>query len=304
MESVFTASTFRPEFVFSNLRGSIIDYVISSYTINMHLIKMYYWHPALQIHCSLVYNDIPDDRKYITLHKLQEPGIYHAKFVIVTTTEMLRLIIMTTNVTNQLVENCWNDYYIANLPLASTCSSTQNTALLTEFLKANKITLKKSLSCYRWNNLKARFLVSCPGLLSHAMCWKWYYSTPFDTVVIQTTTAMTNFDVRPIFDSRKCVFRAPKNFEKRKESDMSFFLLDLTNKSHIYSIDTSYDGIPYHFKRYILSNANSSVFVLTSANLSKQAWGSRNDTSANAEIGLIWEFSSDYVPQLLATTKT
>ena len=50
MEQSFTIDCLTPEFIFNGLNGEIIDYVISSYTLNMNLIYLYYWRPELQIH--------------------------------------------------------------------------------------------------------------------------------------------------------------------------------------------------------------------------------------------------------------
>ena len=50
--------------------------------VNMNLIKIYYWHPNLIIHCNNAYNDTLDDQKYIVYHNLINNGIYHAKLLL------------------------------------------------------------------------------------------------------------------------------------------------------------------------------------------------------------------------------
>ena len=109
MERLFEADVLNPGLIFSGLRGEIIDYVISSYMVNMSIIRLYYWHPAIQIHCNRCYQAIRDDIKYVHIHELTDPGIYHAKFILITTTEMLRFIVTTANMTNQMIQNCRND---------------------------------------------------------------------------------------------------------------------------------------------------------------------------------------------------
>ena len=98
METALTSDAFSPELIFRGLKGNIIDYVISSYHVNVALILMYYYRPELQIHCDS-YTNGSGKEPFIHTHKLPKDGIYHAKFVLVTTTEACRLIIMTTNIT-------------------------------------------------------------------------------------------------------------------------------------------------------------------------------------------------------------
>ena len=88
MEQSFTIDCLTPEFVFNGLNGEIIDYVISSYKVNMKLIYLYYYHPALQIHCQEAFNGTGKE-DFVHLHQVEEPGIYHAKFILIMTRDVL-----------------------------------------------------------------------------------------------------------------------------------------------------------------------------------------------------------------------
>ena len=90
-----------------------------------------------------VYNHLDEDVKtFVHVHS-QTPfgGIYHAKFVLITTDQCLRFIVMTTNITNQMVENCENDYYILDIPKSAKVRTkyTQNEMILKKYLEYMKI---------------------------------------------------------------------------------------------------------------------------------------------------------------------
>ena len=51
------------------------------------------------------------------------------------------------------------------------------------------------------------------------------------------------------------------------------------------------DSKPYHYKRYTVDYTyptEKRMLIITSANLTKQAWGSLKHPSVNAELGITW----------------
>ena len=47
-----------------------------------------YYHPSLQIHCQEAFNGTGKE-DFVHLHQVEEPGIYHAKFILITTRDVL-----------------------------------------------------------------------------------------------------------------------------------------------------------------------------------------------------------------------
>ena len=170
MEQSFTTEALSPDLIFKGLKGEIIDYVISSYQVNIGLIYTYYWHPNIQVHCEIAYNGTDHD-DFIHIHDVEKPGIYHAKFILLTTTEVLKLMIMTTNITENEIKNCLNDYYVITIPKRTLTSSTKNTMRLYEFLDSFDIKLKSSLVNYDWRKLNGHLLISIPNKMSQGICF-------------------------------------------------------------------------------------------------------------------------------------
>ncbi|EAL47938.2 hypothetical protein EHI8A_086060 [Entamoeba histolytica HM-1:IMSS-B] len=269
--------------------------------VNMNLIKIHYWHPNLIIHCNNAYNDTLDDQKYIIYHNLNNNGIYHAKFVLITTSRMLRLIIMSTNITNQLIQNCWNDYYILNIPFTSTPSTTKNTDLLNLFFTTYNINLKMSLSNYDWSNVHAILSVSIPNITSHTNCWNHLFPTqPHGSCIVQTPTAMLNYNLLDTLGLDNSTFNCPFDLDSRKNSDMSYFLINNLDKNTLYKLNYIHSSLPYHFKRYFIHTLNplADWFILTSANLTYYAWGSKYSPSRNAELDVPLSIVDDNIPSL------
>ena len=214
MEQSFTSDALSTDLIFNGLKGEVIDYVISSYHVNIKLIYLYFYHPALQVHCGNAYNGTGHD-SFIHIHKLREPGIYHAKFILITTTEACRFIVMTTNITEQLVKNCLNDYYMITVPKVKLSAPTDFTIRLYQFLDAFNIKLKSGLNLYNWKGIQANLLISVPTGLNHALCWRTIINTPKrvrGSAVIRTTTGMLGFDIKKVLRVQECIFEYQKEY--------------------------------------------------------------------------------------------
>lgn len=299
MEQSFTADAFSPDLIFNGLKGEIIDYVISSYSVNVKMIYMYYYRPQLQVHCDNIWNGTGHDH-FIHLHKVPAPGIYHAKFVLVTTTEMCRLIVMTANITETIAKNCLNDYYTITVPKCKLACPTIFTTNFYQFLDAFEIKLKSGLLQYDWKGISANLLVSIPRGLSHAMCWRSLLNSNVrfkGEATIRTTTGMLGFNIKKVLRVQKCVFEYNKDWIKdlTKASEHPFGRYDFRHNKEQKTGKDKYElkaieSKPFHYKRYTVeyTRPKKRWLIITSANLSKQAWGSLKQPSVNAELGITW----------------
>lgn len=310
METALTSDAFSPELIFRGLKGNIIDYVISSYHVNVALILLYYYRPELQIHCDS-YTNGSGKETFIHTHKLPKDGIYHAKFVLVTTTEACRLIIMTTNITEGIVKDCMNDYYIITVSKCKLMHSTEFTEKLYAFFDTFQIHLKSALLNYDWRGIQAQLLVSIPGRTSHGICWQ---SMPFlpkkprGRATIRTASVMPGYDIRKVFHVKDITIEVlPDELLKNKQINMGLVFLDqnlcmdesgkLQERYKIVRFDNK--GKPFHYKRYTIEyqgkkrkdkerEPDTRILVITSANMTRQAWGTAKYASVNAELGVAW----------------
>lgn len=297
MEQSFTIDCLTPEFIFNGLNGEIIDYVISSYKVNMKLIYLYYYHPKIQIHCQEVFNGTGKE-EFVYLHKVKEPGIYHAKFILITTKDVLKLIVMTTNITENIVQNCLNDYYVIMIPKTNLSVMTNFTTYLYQFFDAFNIKLKQGLMQYDWKHVKGKLLVSIPGKLSHGICFNKQIKLPKKNqktrAIIRCASMMTGYDIKKVFHVKECIIEYLKDnpkgtllgiydLEHNKEKD---------GKTDRYQIMTFESPQPFHYKRYVIEyqgkKKTRQYLIITSANLTRQAWGTIKYAAYNAELGIIW----------------
>lgn len=250
---------------------------------------MYYWRPQIQIHCGKVYNHLESDLETIVhVHpQLPNGGIYHSKFVLLMTTECLRLVIMTTNITNQMVENCDNDYYVVDLPRRTARSDiTWNEKVLSQYLRSVQITTKQCISDYEWDNVRGKLMASIPGVMTHTMCWKTIQpvTSTKGRAVIQTTTGQLKYDIRPLFGIQHCTYKYTDMTDK-----MNWLVYDLETEH--YELEHVYCERPFHYKRYIIyytAPFYQKWIIITSANLSISAWGTYRGASRNTELGIAW----------------
>ena len=311
MEYSITTNGFDANLIFGKLKGEIIDYKLSSYIVSLKLIYLYYYRPEIEIHCGKVYGGVGEE-KFVHLHEVKEPGIYHSKFILITTTEMLRLIVMTTNITEQLIQNCWNDYYIIDLPKSTKLMNTENVKILNAYLDAFKIHMKRPIIQYDWTQVKSRLLVSIPNKSSHGICFQRIKEIQYERfskrlgkpvkrmlgkATIMCSSGMLGYDIRPILSVQDVTFQCAKNTE-----GMTWILYDLNNnndakgkaKYQTQEVETK----PFHFKRYTIEYSyqgmTSKWLIITSANLTRQAWGTNRYTAMNAEFGIAWNTKEDF----------
>lgn len=296
MEASFTIDALSPEFIFGGLKGEIIDYVISSYRVNLNLIYLYYWHPALQIHCQEIYGGIGNE-PFVHLHRPEKPGIYHAKFILITTTEVLKFIVMTTNITEEIIKNCMNDYYVIVTPKEKLSSPTLFTTKLYQFFDFYNIKLKAGLLQYQWKGLKSRLLLSIPGKTSHGICFHEQVKLPKrnseTSAIIRCSTLMTGYDIKKVFHVKRCIV---EYMEKQEGIPIHGIYKLETNKEvdgkERYELQPFRTEKPFHYKRYIIQYKGKKLtrqyLIITSANLSRQAWGTSKYAAANAELGIVW----------------
>ena len=299
MEQSFTIDGLPPEFIFGGLKGEIIDYIISSYQVNMKLIQLYYYHPALQIHCQELIQPSGKETN-VHLHKIKSPGIYHAKFILITTTEILKFIIMTTNITEICIKNCLNDYYVITIPRTKLSSPTPFTSLLYQFLDSFDIKLKSPLLMYRWKGIQGKLLISIPGKMSHAICFQNQIEKPKSSMkreaIIRCSSMMCGYNIKKVFHVKRCVVEPMKE----KEGIPLLGIYDLNNnkeqdgKTLRYEIQPFEAKEAFHYKRYIIRYIDVKkkepiqYLIITSANLTRQAWGTQKYAAYNAELGIIW----------------
>lgn len=292
MERVFSSTTFRPEIIFGGLTGNIIDYIISSYMLDMNLVRIHYWHPAIHCYAENVYNAIPEDESYYTeLSSSTIDGKYHAKFVLITTDTMLRFIIMSTNITKQLIENNTNDYYVFDSPRIGKLETSHNCQLLQRYLRTFKIQIKESLNNYQWKHMHANFLVSIPNIMTHTECWRSLFKQcPKGRAVIQCPSGSLNYDIHESLGVQQILFKLPNEFQT--DPRLNYFLIDgyPNYQNKWLTLERFPLELPYHFKRYEIWTLHPKQHwrILTSANMSRAAWGTKQYTCKNVEFGVCW----------------
>lgn len=107
----------------------IIDYIISSYTLDIQLIRSFFYRKELQAHCGIPIK-MKGDESWVHVHDLSRyNGIYHPKFVIITTPRIIRFIWTTANFVFPMIRPqvfkssniersiCKNDFYFITLPI-------------------------------------------------------------------------------------------------------------------------------------------------------------------------------------------
>ena len=99
---VMTKDSFCEEDIFFGLgvKPEIIDYVISSFDVDEDLIlkKFSSYIDKLRVHCSLFKTKSKNmNYDWVHIHEVPNDGIWHCKFILVTTPDYLRLIITSAN---------------------------------------------------------------------------------------------------------------------------------------------------------------------------------------------------------------
>ena len=296
MEQSFTSDALTPQTIFGGLSGEIMDYVISSYRVNLALIHLYYYTPQLQLHCQEAFNGSGKE-DFVHIHKVPEPGIYHAKFILLTTKDVLKLIIMTTNITENIIKNCYNDYYVIMVPKTTLASPTPFTTHFYQFLDSYDIKLKNGLLQYDWRGIKGKLLVSIPGKISHGICFNAQIKAPKKNsktkATIRCASMMTGYDIKKVLHVNECVLE----YLKDNPEGTQFGIYDLNHnkdkeQKERYKLVPFESAIPFHYKRYTIEYKGKEkmrrYLIITSANLTRQAWGTAKYAAYNAELGIVW----------------
>lgn len=281
MERLLTTGGLHPALIFGQLRGAVIDYVISSYELDMRLVRMWYFRPEIQIHCGRAYNYIPSDMNTI-IHEhpqMSNGGKYHTKFILLTTDEMLRLIIMTTNMT-KMVQNVENDYYIMDIPKSDHENKTWNTDILSHYFNIVGIKTKVDIKQYAWEGVHGQILCSIPMYITHCQCW--LKVQPIrgtkGCAVIKTSTGILNYDIKPLLGIQRCRFQY-------SETNQKLGIIDKLDSGY-YDLEVLERVQPYHQKLYIIyytAPMYEKWYIITSANLTRSAW-----SNINYEMGIAW----------------
>ena len=300
MEQSFTSDALSRDLIFNGLKGEIIDYIISSYKVNVKLIYLYYYHPNIQVHChEIVEGTGTGHDSFVHEHYREFPngGIYHAKFILITTTEACRFIVMTTNITNTTIKDCLNDYYQIDIPLCGMKAPTIFTSRLYQFLDTYHIKVKSCLNQYDWYGLQANLLVSIPRSINHSMCWRLLLNTNKrlkGKATIRTASFALSWDIKKILHIQECTVEYDQNYQQRADlKDLILYKfennLDQKKGKNKYELKAM-ELKPYHYKRYTIeyTKPEKRWLIITSANLGKSAWGSLKQPSLNAELGITW----------------
>ena len=295
MEELFTGEFLDPCIFLSGLNpNDIVDYVISSYTINISYIEAILWHPNIQIYCDkknahteYIPKSISDHIHFIDAGR----GIYHPKFILITTQNTLRLVITTCNFTKMIL-NCKNDYYRMTTKLKSSnyTKEEENECVFDNFLKHYGIKLVNNVTKYDWSNISANILVNIPYTsLTHANYFNQYTNNMhFQNIQIQTS-AVSFYGWNPlnVLKTDHIEYVYLENYKDFTELNCYTFL-NMIETEHIKKI-TKHCTTPYHYKRYILHYNDRSFFILTSANFTHQAW-----LGINTELGIMIELKNSY----------
>ena len=292
MEELFTTNFLDPSILFSELDpNDIIDYVISSYTVNMSFIHAFYWHPKLRVYCDRAANEaktIPPDLGYVS-YVAPTNGIYHPKFVYITTSTTLRFIITTCNFTG-MVLNVTNDFYRLTLknvrnPLDNTAN--RNVQLLEKFFQTYNIAVTRLPSEFNWSNVSGRILININDYITHETLFREYMlGERFNDVLVQCSAISTKYtDFLELFNATQLWFVYLENYKDFDKMGIYSFQ-NAVEKDGVHMI-TKRSEVPYHVKRYWLRNEMHEIFILSSANLTPQAWCKGG--LKNIELGIIIE---------------
>ena len=225
---------------------------------------------------------------------------------------MLRLIVMTTNITEQLIQNCQNDYYIIDIPKSTRLANTENVQILNAYLDAFEIHMKKPIIQYDWTKVKGRLLVSIPNKTSHGICYQRIKQIQHESfskrigkpvkrmlgkATIMCSSGMLGYDIKPVLGLHEVKFQYVKIVD-----GMTWMLYDLEHNKDDKGKDRylieEVKTTPFHFKRYTIEYSyqgmTSRWLIITSANLTRQAWGTNRYAAANAEFGIVWNTNENF----------
>ena len=160
---------------------------------------------------------------------------------------------------------------------------------------------------YDWTRVQGHLLVSIPNKTSHGICFqtiKHLQSKKFGNArmkgkaVIQTSSGMLGYDIRTVLGAQDVTYQYVTN-----TNGMNWILYDLNNNNNDTKGKPKYQtqevqSEPFHFKRYTVEytahKKHSKWLIITSANLTRQAWGTERYVSMNAEFGIAWNTEQEF----------
>ena len=273
----------------------IIDYVISSYTVDMRIIRTRFWAPNLQLHCGKIVNGAMQSDTWVHVHTFSNGGIYHAKFILITTRNVLRFIFTTANMTWPMINGTtWNDYVRITIPRMygdhGHCRN-ENTLRLKQFFDTFGIKTQIDIERYDWSMLKLMITTTIPGVTSHTIQLRERSST-FTETEIATASIVSDFNLSRYINTGKCIVYRPRNTfneDMKNPKSAQCFLINIRENCTWYAFQYIENIRKYHVKRYIFSTTHGRFVLFTSANLTSSAWNGKN-----AELGIFSRSSNIY----------
>lgn len=245
---VMTKDSLCEEDIFFGLgvKPEIIDYVISSFDVDEDLIlkKFSSYIDKLQVHCSMFKTKSKNmNYDWVHIHEVPNGGIWHCKFILVTTPDYLRLIVTSANmvipmcspyrnttkfisaskVQQCLLEQqtrsntCVNDFCILTLKRRDNFDTvydrkdiSMNLELFEQFLDTYNIQLTMRLDDYDWSNVPFDFIVSIPEKrITHFDYFNDYDTINIPQMTAMTSTVVTQFNIKRLLRVEKCTIYYP-----------------------------------------------------------------------------------------------
>lgn len=257
---VMTKDSLCEEDIFFGLgvKPEIIDYVISSFDVDEDLIlkKFSSYIDKLQVHCSLFKAKSKGmNYDWLHIHEVPDGGIWHCKFILVTTPDYLRLIITSANMVIPMCSpyrnntkfisaskiqqcileqktksnTCINDFCILTLKrrdnfdmIYNRKDISMNLELFEQFLDTYNIQLTMRLDDYDWSNVPFDFIVSIPEKkITHFDYFNTCDTVNIPCMIALTSSVMTQFNIRRYLNLEKCIVLYPNNlFDNKKDGKM------------------------------------------------------------------------------------
>ena len=186
--------------------------------------------------------------------------------------------------------NLLNDYYRLTLKNARSPvenNANRNVQLLEKFFQTYGIAITRRPSEFNWSNVSARLLVNINDYTTHETLFKEYMlGERFNEVHVMCSAVSTKYtDFLDLFNAGNLNFVYLENYAEFEKMGIYSFQ-NAVEKPGVRAITKRYE-LPYHVKRYWLRNPHHELFILTSANLTPQAWCKNG--FKNVELGIIIE---------------
>ena len=287
---VMTKDSFSEEDIFFGLgiNPEIIDYVISSFDVDEDLIlkKFSSYMEKLQVHCSK-FNTKSKNMNYywLHIHEIPNNGIWHCKFILVTTPDYLRLIITSANMITPMCSPYRNNTKFISASKVQQCVLKQQTKSNTCINDFCILTLK------RRDNFD--MIYDRKDISMNLELFEQFLDTyniqlimkldDYDTINIPqmtaiTSTIVTQFNIKRLLRLEKCTIYYPLdtfddksinnkinvnsdkkeevrkensiNGEKQTKKSISCFMINIKENPYKYELHEVDNHTRYHVKRY------------------------------------------------------